>query len=235
MNQLFCLFSYDLKNCKMRIICLLIGLVLTTLSCKSIKIIDKPIIFDDERKQLSLEYLEKRYGIVQETPEIDPKMIVVHWTAIPSLEKSYEAFENSKLPNWRPEITAASALNVSSQFLIDQNGRIYRLMPETTMARHVIGLNHCAIGIENVGGTADLPLTKKQLKANIKLIEYLKEKYPEIDYVIGHMEYRLFENHPLWKEVDEGYRTQKTDPGQDFIDQIRRSTSSMNWAPVPHK
>ena len=52
------------------------------------------------------------------------------------------------------------------------------------MARHVIGLNHCAIGIENVGGTIDTPLTKKQLKANIKLVNYLKQQYPKIDYSI---------------------------------------------------
>ena len=205
------------------------------LSCKSIKIIDTPITFDEERKQLSLEYLEQRYGIVKSNPDIEPKMIVVHWTAIPTLEKSFNAFKNSKLPDWRPEISSASALNVSSQFLIDQDGSIYRLLPETTMARHVIGLNHCAIGIENVGGTANTPLNKKQLKANIRLIKYLKEKYPAIDYVIGHMEYTKFEGHALWMEVDDGYRTIKTDPGMGFINKIRKTTSSYHWQPVPDK
>ena len=108
-------------------------------------------------------------------------------------------------------------------------------MPETTMARHVIGLNHCAIGIENVGGTSDMPLTQKQLKSNIKLIKYLKEKFPNIDYVIGHFEYTRFEEHPLWLEIDKGYRTEKTDPGKDFIDTIRKSTVNLNWEPVPDK
>ncbi len=106
-------------------------------------------------------------------------MIVVHWTAIPDFEKSFNAFKNSRLPNSRQDITKASALNVSAQFLVNQNGKIYRLLPENTMARHVIGLNHCAIGIENVGGTANMPLTKKQLKSNIKLIKFLKEKFPK--------------------------------------------------------
>lgn len=196
---------------------------------------DKPITFDAEREKLSLEYLEKRYGIFQDQAVIKPKMVVVHWTAIPSLEKSFNAFKDSKLPNWRPEITNASSLNVSSQFLIDQDGTIYRLLPETTMARHVIGLNHCAIGIENVGGTNDMPLTKRQLKANIRLIRYLKETFSDIDYVIGHMEYTNFEGHPLWLEIDDNYRTKKTDPGMDFINKIRRATSSYNWKPVPDK
>ncbi len=204
-------------------------------SCKSVKIVDKPITFDKERKELTLEYMEKRYGIVTSSTEIKPKMIVVHWTAIPSLEKSFDAFKDSRLPNWRPDITSASSLNVSSQFLIDRNGTIYRLLPETTMARHVIGLNHCAIGIENVGGTEKTPLTKRQLKANIRLVKYLKESFPEIDYVIGHMEYTQFENHPLWKEIDEGYRTEKTDPGYDFINKIRNATSSYEWKSVPSK
>jgi N-acetyl-anhydromuramyl-L-alanine amidase AmpD len=200
-----------------------------------VRIIDKPITFDKERKELTLEYMEKRYGIVTSSTEIKPKMIVVHWTAIPSLQKSFDAFKDSRLPNWRPDITSASSLNVSAQFLIDRNGTIYRLLPETTMARHVIGLNHCAIGIENVGGTEKTPLTKKQLKANIRLVKYLKKSYPEIDYVIGHMEYTQFENHPLWKEIDEGYRTEKTDPGFDFIDKIRNATASYQWKSVPTK
>ena len=142
-------------------------IILLLSSCNTLKIIDKPVTYDEERKQLSLDYLEKRYGIIKNEPTIEPRMIVVHWTAIPGLEKSFDAFKQSKLPSSRPDITDASALNVSAQFLIDQNGKIYRLLPETTMARHVIGLNHCAIGIENVGGTPDMPLTKKQLKSNL--------------------------------------------------------------------
>jgi len=210
-----------------------ISLILS--SCNTLHIIDKPITYDQERKQLSLEYLENRYGIIKNEPSIEPRMIVVHWTAIPDFEKSFNAFKQSKLPNSRPDITDASALNVSAQFLVDQDGKIYRLLPETAMARHVIGLNHCAIGIENVGGTSDMPLTQKQLKSNIKLIKYLKEKFPNIDYVIGHFEYTRFEEHPLWLEIDKGYRTEKTDPGKDFIDTIRKSTVNLNWEPVPDK
>ncbi len=210
-------------------------LIIFLSSCNTLQIIDKPVTYDEERKQLSIDYLEKRYGIIQNEPSIEPRMVVVHWTAIPGFEKSYNAFKESRLPNSRPDINDASALNVSAQFLIDQDGKVYRLLPETTMARHVIGLNHCAIGIENVGGTSDMPLTEKQLKSNIKLIKYLKEKFPQIDYVIGHFEYTYFEGHPLWMEIDKDYRTEKTDPGKDFIEHIRKSTSYLNWEPVPDK
>ena len=102
------------------------------------------------------------------------------------------------------------------------------------MGRHVIGLNHVALGIENIGGTSDTPLTKAQLKANIWLVEYLSEKY-NIEYLIGHYEYTKFEGHQLWLEKDEGYRTKKTDPGKDFMQKVRKATKNLNFKPVPNK
>ena len=214
---------------------LLLGLAALFVACSvQREIVDIPIIFDEQRMKLTKEYLLNRYNLDQETPEITPKMVVLHWTAIPSLKKSFEAFNRSTLPNWRPDLENVSGLNVSSHFLVDQDGTIYRLMPETLMARHTIGLNHCAIGIENVGGTEGMPLTTAQLRSNIYLVNYLASKY-DIDYVIGHQEYTLFENHPLWLEVDDGYRTEKTDPGMDFVEKVRKATKKFNFKPVPSK
>jgi N-acetyl-anhydromuramyl-L-alanine amidase AmpD len=146
-----------------------LALIISSCSIQK-KIIDKPIVFDAEREQLTKTYLLERYGLEKETSEIIPKMVVLHWTAIPTFEASFDAFYQTKLPNWRPELENVSGLNVSSHFLVAQNGTIYRLMSETTTARHVIGLNHVAIGVENVGGTKDTPITKAQLKSNIKLV-----------------------------------------------------------------
>lgn len=214
---------------------LLLGLAALFVACSvQREIVDIPIIFDEQRVELTKEYLLNRYNLDQETPEITPKMVVLHWTAIPSLKKSFEAFNRSTLPNWRPDLENVSGLNVSSHFLVDQDGTIYRLMPETLMARHTIGLNHCAIGIENVGGTEGMPLTTAQLRSNIYLVNYLASKY-DIDYVIGHQEYTLFENHSLWLEVDDGYRTEKTDPGMDFVEKVRKATKKFNFKPVPSK
>lgn len=216
-----------MKYCSICIVFLLL------LSCgTSKKIIDNPITFDKERIQLTLDYLSDRYGLEQDTPTITPKIIVLHWTAIPTLQKSFNAFKNPTLPNWRPDIKNASSLNVSTQFLVDRDGTIYRLMPETTMGRHVIGLNHCAIGVENVGGTENTPLTHDQVKANIRLVKYLAKKY-EIDYLIGHYEYTNFEEHELWLEKDKNYRTQKTDPGKDFMNSVKKATEHLNFKPTP--
>jgi len=190
------------------------------------EIIDKPIQFSEERKQLSLEYLKTHYDIKQEEPIITPRMIVLHWTAIPSFEESFKAFDDVHLPDSRAGIKDASTLNVSTQFLVDRDGQIYRLMPETFMARHVIGLNHVAIGVENVGGE-NAPLTKAQLKSNIWLVNYLKAKYETIVYLIGHYEYKNFESSDLWLENDDTYRTDKIDPGVDFMNKVRAATKNL--------
>ena len=214
---------------------LAILIVTLLLSCSaSRKIVDKPIVFNEERSQLTIQYLKDRYGLEQDSPRIVPRMIVLHWTAIPTFEGSFDAFLNTKLPNWRPDIESVSGLNVSTHFLVDQDGTIYNLMPETTMGRHVIGLNHCAIGVENVGGTLDTPLTKAQLKSNIWLVKYLTKKY-NIEYIIGHHEYTLFEGHELWLEKDDGYRTNKTDPGDEFMAKVRKATTKFEFKPLPVK
>ena len=193
----------------------------------------KPIIFDSQRIQLSLEYLKNRYGIIQSTPSIKPIMIVLHWTAIPTLEQTFDVFNRSTLPNARKGIQYASMLNVSSQYLVDRDGTIFQLMPDTLFARHVIGLNYCAIGIENVGSEKD-PLTEAQLNANVQLIRYLKDKYP-IEYVIGHYEYKQFIGTPLWKETNPNYLTDKTDPGVMFMKKIRERIKDLDLKGAPAK
>lgn len=195
-------------------------------------VVQKPIIFDKTRKELTLEYLEKRYEIKKDQPTIVPKIITVHWTAIPTMEKTFEAFNPATLPDWRPEIINASQLNVSSQYMVGRDGTVYQLLPDTIMARHVIGLNYCSIGIENVGNGTDLPLTKAQLKANIALIKKLAKKYP-IEYMIGHYEYKKFIGHPLWKEVDPDYLTNKTDPGKQFMSDLRRKLKRLHLKGAP--
>ena len=210
-------------------------MLLALVSCsQENRIKDKPIIFNELRDQLTLKYMAERYGIIQEEPVIDPKIIVLHWTVFPTLEQSFDAFKDPALPDYRPDIEGISGLNVSSHFLVDRDGTIYRLMPETVMARHIIGLNHCAIGVENVGGTDKNPLTEAQLESNIWLVRYLHNKY-DIEYMIGHYEYTNFEKHEYWLEKDDNYRTEKEDPGVDFMTSVRNATTNIKFKPVPQK
>ena len=214
----------------------LISLVLVSIlafSCSpkpTFRILDKPITWNAERERLSIQYLKDRHGLDQNSATISPQMVVVHWTAIKTIEVTFDVFDSPTLGG-RADLTGASNLNVSSQFLIDRDGTIFRLLPDTTFARHVIGLNYLAIGIENIG-SEDMPLTKAQLKANELLIRHLKRKYP-IDYVIGHHEYQNFQGTELWKESDPNYRTVKSDPGDKFMNQLRKNLTDLNLKSIP--
>lgn len=199
---------------------------------QKIKIIDKPISFDAERVRLSIDYLKERHDITQNSPYIKPIMVVLHWTEIMSVAATYSTFNPTLLPAARKGLAGASPLNVSSQYVVDRDGTIYRLMPDSTFARHTIGLNYCAIGVENIGGDKD-PLTAAQLKANEELIRYLKNKY-NIQYLIGHYEYLLFKGSKLWKETDPNYHTEKTDPGTTFMKQIRANVKDLHLKGTPN-
>jgi len=193
------------------------------------KIKSKPIDFKEERIAMTKQYIDQHYGYHVKDITIDPKMIVLHWTAVNSLEDSYQRLKPQKLYSDRKDIVKASALNVSAHFLVDRDGTIYQLMPDNQMARHVIGLNYSSIGIENVGGEGNIKedLSEAQVQANIDLVRYLKSKYPGIEYLIGHHEYRLMEKSPLWLEKDKGYRTQKRDPGKKFMRSVRKGVRDL--------
>lgn len=186
------------------------------------KINQAPIQFNEERIALTRQYQLTHYGIDSKSIEIEPRMIVVHWTCISNFKATFRIFNSPTFPENSPRIKELpGSLNVSSHFLVDRDGSIYQLMPEKWMARHVIGLNHYAIGIENVGGIDGKDdLTEAQTKANAFLVCYLKNKYPEIKYVIGHNEYLNFKNTSLWLERDSNYQTDKTDPGPFFLQRV---------------
>lgn len=198
------------------------------------EIVQTPIQFDERREQLSLQYLQQRYGMTQDKATIVPQMVMVHWTAIPTFDETFAVFDPVELPQARNAIGSAGALNVSAHYLVDRDGTIHQLLPDTTFARHVIGLNHCAIGIENVGNGTDFPLTDAQFESNVALIQMLHEKH-DIEYLVGHHEYSQFIDHPLWKETDSGYLTDKIDPGDEFMARLRTSLADLKMKAPPDR
>ncbi|MBA2656738.1 MAG: N-acetylmuramoyl-L-alanine amidase [Tatlockia sp.] len=183
-----------------------------------------PVLFDEERIALTQQYQLNHYGINSRSIEIEPKIIVLHWTAIATFEATFRVFNSSAFPENSPRINELPGnLNVSAHFVVEKNGRISQLMPDNWMARHVIGLNHYAIGIENIGGIDNEDdLTEAQVQANAFLVCYLKKKYSEIKYVIGHNEYLQFKNTPLWLEKNPDYQTDKQDPGPNFVKKVKK-------------
>jgi beta-N-acetylhexosaminidase len=207
----------------------LIILLSIVLNGQTIKIIDKPIDFGKARVEMTKEYIQNHYGKSVDSIAIEPRIILLHWTADMSFDKSFARLKPQKLLSDRKDISKASALNVSAHYMVARDGTIYRLMRDDMMARHVIGLNYSSIGIENVGGKGNRvsDLTPAQLKSNILLVRYLKAKYPKIEYLIGHYEYREMEGTPLWLERDSSYRTTKRDPSREFMSKVRRATRDL--------
>jgi N-acetyl-anhydromuramyl-L-alanine amidase AmpD len=197
----------------------------------TINIIQLPVNYGKERIQLSLEYLKNRHGLVQSSPTITPKIIVLHYTEGGTIKSVHDYFNPATIENARQLNKKVSTLNVSSQYLVDRDGKIYQLMPDTLLARHAIGINYCAIGVENIGGEHN-PLTEAQVIANAKLVRYLSKKY-KIEYLVGHSEYIVFRNTPIWKETDPKYITYKGDPGKKFMEEVRLLTKDLNLKSKP--
>lgn len=210
-------------------------LLLLCLFSYALDIKQKPIVFDQKRVELTKKYIKQHYELDVLDIKIEPKIILIHHTGINDFGSSFKRFFKPTLPNDRPDISSAGKLNVSTHFMVDFDGTVYQLMDETTMARHVIGLNYSSIGIENVGGeNFDDNLTPAQLKANIELIEYLQNKYTSIKYLVGHFEYTHFQNHILWLEKDDSYRTVKHDPSPRFMNALRKNIKNLKNLRSPY-
>ncbi len=180
---------------------------------------DKFIPWSEHRDELGDEYTLKHYG--KAIREIVPQAVVVHWTAMGTAESVWKYFSAEEMTD------DEGRLNVASQFIVDRDGTIYRLMPETNLARHAIGYNHCAIGIENVGGyDGNEDLTDAQLAANVRLIKYLHAKYPTIKYVFGHYQQDAARASGLYIELVPDYYAVKTDPGKIFMRGLREQLES---------
>lgn len=203
-------------------------LLLGTPSFAAPTIHDKPVRFTEARRRATAEYIRERYGREGDDISIEPRVIVLHWTGLPTLQASFDVMDPEALGSGRGDVAAGGLVNVSAHFLVDRDGTVYRLMPETDMARHVIGLNLSAVGIENVGGADGRDdLTSAQVAANVRLVRELKARHPGIEWLIGHHEYRRFEGHPLWREKDPAYRTVKSDPGDSFMGRVRGKVSGL--------
>ena len=189
-------------------------------------IVDAPMRWSAEREQLTLDYRRAHSDPNATELAIEPRVIVLHYTDGGSAAATRAYFDNPRIEAARPELARAGAVNVSSHFVVDRDGTIYRLQPETRFARHCIGLNHIAIGIENVGDEAKYPLTDAQVAADAALVRDLARRFP-ITHLLGHYEVMKFRSHPYYVERDPAYKNDKPDPGARFMARVRASVADL--------
>ena len=170
----------------------------------------------DQREQLTAEYAALHSGPHQST-RITPRMVVLHGTTDPSVDAVKQRFAPASLPTDREDLAHAGSVNVSTHYAIDRDGTIVRLLPENRYARHVVGFNHVAIGIEHVGDGPEHDLTQAQIDSARWLVADLRTRWPIEDVKGHHQLINEPESHPLFLELDETYRTFARDPGDAFV------------------
>ena len=191
-----------------------------------VAIVDVPMAWSAEREQLTLDYRREHSDPDAKDLAITPHVIVLHYTDGTSAKATRAYFDNVKIETARKELARAGAVNVSAHFLVDRDGTVYRLQPETRYARHCIGLNHVAIGIENVGGETH-PLTDAQVAADAALVRDLAARFP-ITHLLGHYEVMKFRGDSLYVEREAGYHNDKPDPGAAFMARVRERVADLN-------
>ena len=194
---------------------------------------ERPITYDERRIARTIAYRRRHEDPAATSHLIDPRVIVLHHTGGGSLAATWRYFDRATVERERPLVARAGDLNVSAHYLIDRDGTIVRLMPDAFMARHVVGLNHLAIGVENVGDGERFPLTPAQIAANVALIRDLKARFPGITHVIGHHEYRALVGHPYFKERQRGHRPRRDDPGRKFMTAVRSALADLDLEGPP--
>jgi hypothetical protein len=187
---------------------------------------DWPIAWPDERDQAMVTYRRIHNDPAARDTVIAPRMIVLHYTAGGSAKGTKQYFDRPKLEASRAKLREGGDVNVSAHFLVDRDGTIFRLMPETRMARHAIGVNHVAIGVENVGDEDKYPLTDAQVEANVALIRDLASRH-QIELLVGHHEVRALEGTDWFVERDPTYRNKKPDPGARFMTAVRAKITDL--------
>ena len=186
----------------------------------AVAIVDAPMAWSAERARLTLDYRRMHSDESATDLAIEPHVIVLHYTSGGSAKATRGYFDNPTIEASRKELARAGKVNVSAHFVVDRDGTIYQLQPVTRFARHCIGLNHIAIGIENAGDEAKYPLTEAQVAADAALIRQLASQY-KITHLLGHHEVMGMRDSSLYVERDPKYKNDKGDPGKAFMTKVR--------------
>jgi N-acetylmuramoyl-L-alanine amidase len=194
-----------------------------------VAIVSWPLRWSARRAALTLAYRRSHDTADVADLQIAPRVIVLHYTGGGSARGTKEYFDAITIENGRAQLARAGRVNVSAHFLVDRDGTIYQLQPETRFARHCIGLNHVAIGVENVGDERRWPLTEQQVLANAALVRALAQRHP-ITHLLGHHEVMAFRQHPYFREREPAYRNRKTDPGPRFVAAVRAQVADLGLA-----
>ena len=142
-----------------------------------------PIPYGAGRRAQMRAYARRHYGL--DTDVLRPRVIVEHFTASDSFGSAFQTFARNQRDAELGELPG-----VCAHYLIDRDGAVHRLVRDTLMCRHTVGLNWAAIGIEHVGTSDGRVLgNARQRRASLRLTRSLQGRYGiATRNVIGHAE-----------------------------------------------
>jgi N-acetyl-anhydromuramyl-L-alanine amidase AmpD len=161
----------------------------------------KLIPYPKKRKREMAAYSKRHYGQYKWRLN-DPKLIVEHYAAAGSISAIFNTFAPD-----RPDVEFHELPGVCSHFAVSATGAIYKFVPISIRCRHVVGLNHVAVGIEHVGfSDQDILNRPAQLNASLQLTQWLRCRLGlPVNQVIGHNESL---SSPFYKELDPRFKGQ---------------------------
>jgi N-acetylmuramoyl-L-alanine amidase len=159
------------------------------------------IRYTKKRKREMASYSKHHYGQYKWRLN-NPKLIVEHYSEAGSISAIFNTFAPDT-----PDVEFHQLPGVCSHFGVSASGGVYKFVPPTIRCRHVVGLNHVAIGIEHVGfSDQDILNRPAQLNASLQLTQYLRCRFGlPVEQVIGHNESL---SSPFYKELDPRFRGQ---------------------------
>lgn len=175
------------------------------------------IPYDDQRRAQMADYALRHYGV--RSTVVHPERIVLHLTDSDTGDAAIAHFTANE-----PQL--GELPGVCAHYLIDQDGTVRQLVPDTLMCRHVIGLNDRALGIEVVQRIGDDPRAAAeqvlarpaQVRSLLELLTVLLDRYQlPVNAVIGHA---MANDDPAFVDLL-GWRNDHTDWGPIEVGQVR--------------
>jgi N-acetylmuramoyl-L-alanine amidase len=159
------------------------------------------IPYPKKRKREMAAYSKRHYGQYKWRLN-NPKLVVIHYAEAGSIGAIYNTFAPD-----RPDVEFHQLPGVCSHYAVGGGGGIVKFVPPSIRCRHVVGLNHVAIGIEHVGfSDADVLNRAPQLNGSLQLSQWLRCRFGiPVEGVIGHNESL---SSPYYKELDPRFKGQ---------------------------
>jgi hypothetical protein len=192
------------------------AMIASQLKAVGIKYNSEMIPFPASRRSEMAAYAQRHYH--KDTATLHPTMVVLHFTAGNGDPRGTFASDTAAAggPTGHPELPG-----VVAHFCVMQDGTIEQYLPTDTMARHTIGLNDQAIGIEmeETSSAANILHRPTQLKAALALVRVLQKDYGiPTGNVIGH---EMANADPHFHDY-EGWKNDHTDWTGPQVAQFRK-------------